>query len=337
MRFIGKLPIPFRNDPVTQHPKNPASNESQYHTHRFSHHAMATLFEVLIVHDDAGYAEQAAFAAFQESDRLEQELSRFIENSDISRINKTPANQPVQIEWDTLACLKQSLLLSKLTHNAFDVTARSGENRVEPSIRLDEDKMTVTRLSDSVRIDLGGIGKGYAVDLMADILKDWEIGSALIHGGASSTLASSAPPGEKGWKVTVSRPENQQTPGGSEHHESDIIPEISKGIHDKLKPPGVTSLLDTLFLKNRALSGSGLQKGPHIVDPRTGRPVSGIRAAWALAPDGTTSDALSTTFMVMDIHEIEILCSKNPYIGAMVLYPDKRGQETILKCRNWEG
>jgi thiamine biosynthesis lipoprotein len=303
---------------MDRNPQNATSGELPKNTRRFSHHAMATLFEIFIIHDDPVYAEQAAFEAFLKLNRLEQEMSRFIENSDISRINTAPVNKPVQVGLDVFACLKQSLLLSERTNHAFDSTARSGNRVVRSSFGLDESNFEVTRLSDSVQIDLGGIGKGFAIDKMADCLDEWGIKPSLIHGGTSSALACDAPPGEKGWKVTVSRPDRIFTSGDSE------LPEGSP-------------ILATIHLEQQALSGSGIQKGLHILNPRTGRPAGQARAAWALAPDGTTSDALSTAFMVMDTLEIENFCSGNPDIGAMVLYNDDLGKDRILKYGDWEG
>jgi thiamine biosynthesis lipoprotein len=72
-------------------------------------------------------------------------------------------------------------------------------------------------------------------------------------------------------------------------------------------------------LQGRALSGSGLQKGQHIIDPRTAQPVKGKRAAWASAPDAATADALSTAFMVMGPDEIRKYCSRHPDILAMIM------------------
>ena len=189
---------------MDRNPQNSTSGELPQKTLRFSHHAMATLFEIFIIHDDPVYAEQAAFEAFQNLNRLEQELSRFIENSDISRINTAPVNQPVQVGLDVFACLKQSLLLSERTNHAFDITAGSGNQVGSLSFDLDESNFEVTRLSDSVKIDLGGIGKGFAIDKMADCLDEWGIKPSLIHGGTSSALACDAPPDEEGWKITVS-------------------------------------------------------------------------------------------------------------------------------------
>ena len=92
---------------------------------RFSHEAMATTFEILIVHEDDLYARQAAMAAFAEVDRLEEELSRFIENSDISRINELPAGESLPLGLDTFECLKISVRMYAETDGAFDITIGS--------------------------------------------------------------------------------------------------------------------------------------------------------------------------------------------------------------------
>ncbi|GAG26710.1 unnamed protein product, partial [marine sediment metagenome] len=90
--------------------------------HRFSHEAMATTFEIFILHPDTHYAEQAAWAAFDELDRLEEQLSRFIENSDISRINILATNQPLQIGLAAFECLQLSARIYTETNGAFDIT-----------------------------------------------------------------------------------------------------------------------------------------------------------------------------------------------------------------------
>ena len=183
---------------------------------RFSHEAMATTFEVIIVHEDERYASQAAVAAFDEVDRLERELSRFIENSDVARINSAGANQPLQLGLDTFECLKIAMRVYAETNGAFDITIGSllkcwrnedGTPR-KPSpkeidiarlhtgtnlLQLNEAEHTVMLSASPVQIDLGGIGKGYAVDRVAELLRDWSIDVALVSGGYSSVLALDAP------------------------------------------------------------------------------------------------------------------------------------------------
>ncbi|MHC4203430.1 MAG: FAD:protein FMN transferase [Planctomycetota bacterium] len=299
---------------------------------RFSHEAMATTFELLIIHEDERYAAQAAVAAFDEVDRLERDLSRFIENSDIVRINNLPANQPLQLGLDTFECLKIARRIYADTNGAFDITIGTllkcwrnddGSPR-EPSpkeidiarmrtgtnlMQLNESEHTITLSASPVHVDLGGIGKGYAVDRVAELLREWSINVALISGGYSSVLALDAPPGKKGWPLTMTN------------------------------PAGDKEILARPFLKNAALSGSGVQKGGHIIDPRTARAIEGRRAAWSSARHATAADALSTAFMIMGIDEIKKYCTGHPDSLAMVILDEegeKPPQQKILRFGKWE-
>ncbi|MHC4426785.1 MAG: FAD:protein FMN transferase [Planctomycetota bacterium] len=299
---------------------------------RFSHEAMATTFEVIVVHEDDRYARQAAAAAFDEVDRLEGELSRFIENSDVSRINNLPANQPLRLGLDTFECLQLSARLYAETNGAFDITVgtllrcwRNEDGTAHtPSadelnlarqrtgtdlLQLDEAEHTVRLSAGPVEIDLGGIGKGYAVDRMAELLREWSIDTALISGGYSSVLALDAPPGTEGWPLTLSNPANRK------------------------------QILARPCLRSGALSGSGLQKGRHIIDPRTGQPVEGKHAAWSSAPDAATADALSTAFMIMSPDEIKQYCSLHRRTLAMVIVQEQDEEmqkDKILHFGPWE-
>jgi thiamine biosynthesis lipoprotein len=278
-----------------------------HNAYRFSHNSMATVFEIFAVHDDGGYAEQAAWQAFRELDRLEQELSRFIENSDITRINNLGKNQSTHIGLDAFECLKRCAQLTTETNGAFDITA--GKNTGMHLLQLDESNFSVLLLADSIHVDLGGFGKGYAVDQIARLFREWDIESALFHGGKSSVLALAGPPGEKGWPVTVSDPDQ------------------------------TGQILSHVSIKYRALSSSGLQKGHHIINPRTGKPVEDRLAAWASTSDGATSDALSTAFMVMSPEEIEEYCKKNPDTQGLVILKDREGPQyrnSLLKFGDWD-
>lgn len=299
---------------------------------RFSHEAMATTFEVIILHEDARYAQQAARTAFDELDRLEQELSRFIENSDISRINNLAPKGSLRVGLDAFECLQISTRIYDETNGAFDITIGTlldcwlNEDKTmrTPSqqqlnlarertgihlLKLDEAEHTVQVLSGPVQTDLGGIGKGYAVDRMAELLRDWSIDTAVVHGGYSSVLALDAPSKTKGWPLTLSSPVNRK--------------QTLAGLH----------------LQGRALSGSGLQQGRHIIDPRTAQPVEGKRAAWACAPDAATTDALSTAFMVMSPDEVRQYCSRHQDVLAMLILHDetkKEQKEKILHFGQWK-
>jgi thiamine biosynthesis lipoprotein len=296
--------------------KRETKYDCQARAHRFSHKAMATGFEVIILYDDADYAEQAAWTAFDELDRLEGQLSRFIANSDICRINNLGVDEPLQIGLAAFECLQLCDAIYAQTGGAFDVTIGSGME----SIKLNESRHTVELTDAAITIDLGGVGKGYAVDRMAELLREWDIDAALIHSGGSSVFAYGTPNSMKGWPVTLSNP------GVPKTHSSRLA---------TLVDPKQT--LARVLLKNGALSGSGLQKGAHIVDPRRGRPVEDRRAAWACAADAATADALSTAFMVMTPEEIEQYCLQHPDVKALIITEEKgREKDKILWFGAWE-
>lgn len=262
-------------DPATE----PVSNDSEYikpivesdgNMSKFSHQAMNSTFEVFIEHEDASYARQAARAAFAEADRLESLLSRFVQNSDVSRINAAPVGQSVVVDQDTIECLRIAKTAHELTGGAFDVTlSGKGANAIE----LIPESLEIKRL-EPVTIDLGGIGKGFAVDKMAQVLTEWSIAKALIHGGASSVLAMRPPEGKKGWPVTISSPADGK-------------------------------VVLRLELANEVLASSGLGKGLHIVDPATGKPVAYGRSTWVCMPENAAfADAASTALMILPMERI---------------------------------
>lgn len=269
---------------------------------RFSHDAMATVFEVHCVHPDERYAAQAAQAAFDLADRLERELSRFLHNSDITRVNHLAPGQSTRVSPSTLECLLIARHMFELTGGAFDVSIGTGL----PSLELDADDCVVRAATAGVQVDLGGIGKGYAVDLMAEVLEEWGIRAAFVHGGFSSVLALEPPDGRDGWPLTISDPADR------------------------------SRVLTRLSVRQTALGASGVRKGDHIVDPRTGRPVRARLAAWVVLPrpepsaadaadegprlaPAAVTDALTTAFMLLSPDEIDALCRQSPGLEAWIL------------------
>jgi thiamine biosynthesis lipoprotein len=267
--------------------------------HRFSHEAMATVYEVYAVHGDRQYAAQAAQASFDLVDRLERELSRFLTNSDITRINHLDAGERTQVSPSTLECLVIARHMFDLTSGAFDVSIGTGL----PSLEFDPDEYTVRATTRGVRVDLGGIGKGYAVDLMAELLEEWGLSVALVHGGFSSVLALEPPPARHGWPLTLS------------------------------DPGAPSQVLERLSVRQTALGASGVRKRDHIVDPRTGDPVRDRRAAWAAVPRprpaargagfqaaaAAVTDALTTACMLLSRSDIDALCRNSPGVEAWIL------------------
>ena len=112
-------------------------------------------------------------------------------------------------------------------------------------------------------------------------------------------MAIGAPGGEPGWPVAIRTPRSQR-------------------------------VIRRFALRNRALSGSGVEKGPHILDPRTGHPTTARRAAWSVADSAATADGLSTAFMVMELDAIRQLIARHPETQAVLMAEDDGGQGEIV-------
>lgn len=224
----------------------------------FSHQAMGTTFEIMAIDPRCAYCRQAANEAFRLLDLLEQQLSRFIPNSDIGRINSAAPGQEVCVGQWTVRCLIESMRLWHATSGAFDITL----SRMMGQFRIDEDHFCITRLTEQVQLDLGAIGKGFALDRMAEVLSDWGIKTALLHAGSSTVLAM-----DGAWPLSVSCPFEK-------------------------------AVLSMIELNHAAISCSSQVRSEHIIDPVSSRPTRNAIAAWVLAPTATAADALSTAMLV---------------------------------------
>jgi thiamine biosynthesis lipoprotein len=283
----------------SQDPTLSPAGEAWKAAQRFSHEAMATTFEMFIAGKDPTYAAQAAADAFQRCDRLEEFLSRYKDSSDISRLNRAPVQTPVLLSLETFNCLQQAADLYRLTEKTFDVTVgrwtrdtqAAGPRRPREAfpIDLDEDRLCASRLFETVQVDLGGIGKGFALDVMAQQLREWGVTQALLHGGGSTVLALEGPAPGEGWPLTLRDPLDSE------------------------------SILRIVPLVRAALSGSSHLRRSHIVDPRTGRRVEGRLSAWSLAPLGGWADGLSTAFMIMPAASIRALCQARPELAGVTV------------------
>jgi thiamine biosynthesis lipoprotein len=269
---------------------------------------MATLFEIICVHEDKNYTEQAARAAFDLIDRLESELTCHRSSSDISRINRLKRGEDTPVGMWAMECLLLARHFHAETGGAFDISLGSGLETIE----MIPAESRVRVHGEGVTLDLGGIGKGYAIDRAAELLKEWGIDRAIVHGGYSSVLVLDAPQDREGWPLTFSL-------------------------------PGSAPVLARIRARHQAWSASGIRKKDHIVDPRTGSPVRNRVAAWAsgsiqsLGAAGQTGDmgtfetgespsavaeAFSTAFMIMPLEEVASCCQRHKGIEARILTSD---------------
>lgn len=266
-----------------------------------SHPAMGTTFSFYLYAASREKADEEFNAAFDEIDRLEEELSNYRASSELSRINSHATREAVTTDPEMFAFLQRSLAFSRLSGGAFDVTVgplmrawgffrgqgrypsaaeltRAHDNVGWQYVTLDANDRSVRFLKQGVEIDFGGIGKGYAVDRVAELFRHDGITAALIDAGSSTLYAVGAPPGTEGWKVQVPRPGKR------------------------------SESISTIMLRDQSLSTSGNYEKfftlnghtyCHIMDPRTGEPVQGVLQTTVIAADGITSDALSTAMFVM--------------------------------------
>jgi thiamine biosynthesis lipoprotein len=296
--------------------------------------AMGTEFEIHLYAADQVRAQELFEEAFDEIERIEAALSHYRPLSELSRINNLAPRSAVTTDPEVFALLERAFDHSRVSDGAFDITVGGlmkawgffrGAGRYPSEkeladarqqigwqrVTLDPTKRSIRFLAPKLELDLGGIGKGYALDRVAALLREEGVQAALLSSGSSSIYAIGAPPGKKGWPVRVADPLDR------------------------------TRTLSTVVLKDESLSTSGNYEKffrlngrvyCHIMDPRTGRPVEGITQTTVIAPEAVDSDALSKTTFVLGPERAAPILAKLPGTGAMIV-TDKRGADRVAEIR----
>ena len=298
-------------------PRRPGGMESG-HWVRVHRQAMACRFEITLAEEDAAHVA-AARQALDEANRIENALSVFRESSEVMRVNREGAVGPVAVSETLFSLLGRCQELHADVDGAFDPTstplsrtwgflARAGrlpgpEDVAAALSLVGLDKVVLNPEARTVRFPLsgmalnfGGIGKGYALDRMAGLLRGQGVPRALLSAGGSSVLAIGGGPG---FRVDV-------------------------------RSPVTRTVIACLRIQEAALgtSGAGEQyfeaggrRYGHVLDPRTGWPVAGVLSASAAAPSAADADALSTAFLVGGPDLAERYCAAHPGTLA-VLVPE---------------
>lgn len=312
-----------------------ADRQSNY-LEQYSKNAMACEFELLFNMHQYRQSGTAALAAMQLIDDLEDQLTVYRDHSEVSRINQTAFDRDVEVEPRLFDLLAQAKFIHEQTGRAFDITSgpltgcwgfdqRTGK-LPEPAvittaletvgseyIALDRARTSIRFTKSGVSINLGGIGKGHALDRVAELIESHQVHDFLIHGGQSSVLArgASLPTTAQnadtrnmasGWSIGVTHP---------------ALPSVRLG---------------EIVLRNQALgtSGTGRQgfyhrgrRYGHIVDPRTGWPADHFLSTTVISPSAALSDALATAFFVMTLEEVEAFCADRPDVSALCISQKK--------------
>ena len=294
--------------------------------------AMACDFDVILNPGPVSRLE-AASAALDLVDQLEDQMSVYRPHTELSRLNRLAAGEAFSVEPRLFELLMLARRLAGDTCGAFDPTAGplvtlwrqcKQEHRIPKQTEIDDlrnligidniefhaEQRTVRFARPGVELNLNSIGKGYALDRAGEILEAAKIEDWLLHGGHSSVLARGGHNGHAGWPIAIRNP---------------LFPERH---------------FVTILLRDRGMStsGSGVQyfrhrgqRYGHIIDPRTGWPVEGMLSVTVLAPTSAEADALSTAFFVLGVEKTIACChnlrEQQRDVAALILPPPQRGRK----------
>lgn len=263
--------------------------------------AMGSTYTVVLYGYDRDQMEAAVEAAFEEVRRIDGFLSNYRPESDLSQVNRLAAERPVKVTPELFQLLEKCLEYSRRSEGAFDITVGPlmkvwgfyrgtgrlpGAGEVSRGLKkvgyrnilLDAENRTVRFAQPGVELDPGGIGKGYAVDRMVDVLKESGIASALVSAAGSSIYGLGVPNNSRGWEIKIRDPKDQR------------------------------KTMEDVYLKDESLSTSGsyekfFEAGgkiySHIMDPRTGYPAAGTLAVSVIAPKTLDSEAWTKPYFIL--------------------------------------
>jgi thiamine biosynthesis lipoprotein len=277
---------------------------------------MACRFEVTLSDEDARHVP-AARTALDEVDRIEDALTVFRDTSEVSAVNRSASAEPVAVSPMLFALLERCQSVYEATGGAFDPTstplsrvwgflAREGRLPADDEIRaaqaasgfdkveLDPDARTVRFLVPGLGLNFGAIGKGYALDLVAEGLRARGVPKALLSAGGSSILAFGAEPG---FPVDVTSPR---------------CPDVLAHLTMREGSLGTSGAGEQFF------EVDGRRYG-HVIDPRTGWPAQGVLSASVVASSAAEADALSTAFLVAGADLAASYCASHQGVMALVV------------------
>lgn len=283
---------------------------------------MGTAIHIELWHTNKEEAEKSIQSVFNEMRRIDQLMSPFKKDSEISLINNNAAKHPVKISSELFNLIQKSINISKLSNGAFDITFASVgymydyRKKQKPTkkeiskllksinyknIQLNHDKQTIFFTNKNTRIDLGGIAKGHAVDNSIKLLQQQGIKQAMVSAGGDTRIIGD----KKGrpWYVGIRHPRIKK--------ESAVVLPLSQ------TAISTSGDYERYFIKDNI-------RHHHIIEPSTGDSARELRSVSILGSNSTTTDALSTTVFILGLHKGMKLVSSLKNIEAIII--DNKGQ-----------
>lgn len=281
---------------------------------------MGTRIAVEVWADTKEQGDAAIEAVLADMRRIDREMSTYKPDSEISKVNAEAAKHPVKISRELFDLLTQALEYSRLTEGAFDITyasvgymydfrrhVRPDESQIEralPGVNyrhviLDSKAQTVKFAREGVRIDLGGIGKGHAVDSGIRILQQRGLSHAVVTAGGDSRIIGDR--FGQPWVIGIRHPDRKE----------EVIARI----------PLEDAAISTSGDYERYFDEKGVRYH-HIIDPKTGQSASKVRSATVIGPTATRTDGLSKTAFVLGAEKAIEIYNRLDGIDAIVVKPD---------------
>jgi thiamine biosynthesis lipoprotein len=278
---------------------------------------MGTEVSVYLWSDDPEAGRRALEEVFNEASRIDHLMSTYRDESEISKVNREAASAPVAVSEELFDLIQRSLDISVLTRGAFDITYESvGQHynfrqhrrpdtaTIEAErelinyrlVKLNRAAGTVAFQRDGVRINLGGIAKGYVVERGVDILRKQGIRNAIVTAGGDSRLLGDRR--GRPWMVGVRDPRADG--------------EVAISV------PLVNEAISTSGDYERYFEEDGIRYH-HIIRPSTGEPAEGVHSATVFGPDAVITDALSTSVFVMGVDRGLTLIGTLPDYESIVI------------------
>ena len=317
------------------------SDHQRSYLESYKKNAMACEFELLFNLHQYKNASAVALNAFEMIDALEDQMTVYRPTSEVTYINEHAAKETVDVEAGLCDLLELSAVIHKETAGAFDITSWPlselwGFSRRKGSVPHDDEIVSALEAvsgscvelleggkvkfsKPEIKINLGGIGKGFALDRVVEKIEAQSIENFVIHGGQSSVVArgkSLEADGENVWKVGLSHPVK---PGVR-------LAEISLS----------DSALGTSGTGRQGFFHQGKRYG-HIIDPRTGWPTDHFLSTTVVCESAARADALATAFFVMQLDEIGKFCQDDESVKAIIVLNDSGRQQTPIEVFNMYG